>query len=44
MLMVDKQGTTKGAIQHLEEALAAAENDETKFHLRQALHLLGIEK
>lgn len=33
----------RGAIQHLEEALEAEEDDEVNYHVRQALQLLGVE-
>jgi hypothetical protein len=42
--MAKKQAATTGAVHHLEEALAAAENDEVQFHLKQALQLLGIQE
>lgn len=42
--MVHEQQARKGAVQHLEAALEAVENDDAKFHLRQALQLLGIQE
>ena len=33
----------KGTVQHLEDALDAAENQQAKYHIREALQLLGIE-
>lgn len=40
--MADQKSAANGAVQHLEEALDTAENDEVVFHIRQALQLLGI--
>ena len=34
-------GSPETVIEHLEAALAEAENDETIFHIRQALQHLG---
>jgi hypothetical protein len=41
--MATKPAVTKDAVQHLEEALSAADDAEVQFHLRQALQLLGIQ-
>ena len=34
---------SEGAVQHLENALAATSDDEVKYHIREALQLLSIE-
>ncbi|MFC4549279.1 MULTISPECIES: hypothetical protein [Halorussus] len=39
----DAPPTRKGAVQHLENALAETSDDEVKYHIREALQLLGIE-
>ena len=39
----EKSREEQGAIQHLEEALQAEQNDEIDYHIRQALQLLGVE-
>lgn len=39
----EKSREEQGAIQHLEEALKAEQDDETNYHIRQALQLLGVE-
>ena len=39
----DQSPERRGAIQHLEAALATDEMDETDYHVRQALQFLGVE-
>ena len=39
----DRSPERRGAIQHLEAALSADEMDETDYHVREALQLLGVE-
>lgn len=39
----DPSPERRGAIQHLETAIAADDMSETDYHVRQALQLLGVE-
>ena len=39
----DRSMERRGAVQHLEAALDAEDADETNYHVREALQLLGVE-
>lgn len=44
--MPESSATTQekqGAVQHLRDALDAEQMDDTNYHVRQALQLLGVE-